>query len=257
MSQDLHDLLFRKRSQRIEHLIQHLATAQERSSKRMTAIVEGLHHSKEAAATAREVATQRAYKIGENRNLLMFIGFIVGGAIGFVLDTVVFDVLPAFSLIGAFLGGFMGFESNMRSQRTAEDVAFNDYKQNILTAEKQAQLEEKKAQKKLQSAITEYKQEISNLIAETQPVGSSWWVKDWQSWKPVDTPMGVVRLGEIRPESAQESLTLLLPFPGDQGLLYLIDGGSRLLAIQSLQSSLLRLLATVPAGKLRFTFVDP
>lgn len=58
-------------------------------------------------------------------------------------------------------------------------------------------------------------------------------------------------------KAAKFLLPVLLSFPGDCFLLFETTGPAKPTVVQAIQSLLLRLLATIPPGKLRFTFLDP
>lgn len=55
----------------------------------------------------------------------------------------------------------------------------------------------------------------------------------------------------------QFSMPLIFPFPGEEALLFKVNGSLKNTTAQRIQALLLRLLATFPPGKLRFTFIDP
>jgi len=59
--------------------------------------------------------------------------------------------------------------------------------------------------------------------------------------------------------TAQQQLEMpaLLAFPTSRSLLFKTTAASRAVAARAVQSLLLRLLASLPPGKLRFTFIDP
>ena len=61
----------------------------------------------------------------------------------------------------------------------------------------------------------------------------------------------------LHPGRTQFSLPVLLPFPDNPSLLLSAQGQGREAAIASLQDAMLRLLTSIPPGKIRFTVVDP
>jgi DNA segregation ATPase FtsK/SpoIIIE, S-DNA-T family len=97
---------------------------------------------------------------------------------------------------------------------------------------------------------------------------------DSSSWTPPDKTPLAIRFGKVtvqmskirggipadprlRPPAAEVVLPLLLPLP-DRSLLLLKSGeAGRAKAIESLQASMLRLLTSMPPGKVRFTIFDP
>lgn len=93
------------------------------------------------------------------------------------------------------------------------------------------------------------------------------WITEWESfdvegWQPVDHPYAALLIGRITHPLGQQVgqpvwLPLLIPFRAGQGLLIQATGAARREAIKVLQNIGFRLLTAVPAGKLRFAFVDP
>ena len=102
---------------------------------------------------------------------------------------------------------------------------------------------------------------------------------DWNaaeagSWTPPDATPVAVRFGQInvqlskirggipddprlKPPAAEFVLPVLLPLP-DHSLLLLKSGeAGRAKSVESLQAAMLRLLTSMPAGKIRFTIFDP
>ena len=53
------------------------------------------------------------------------------------------------------------------------------------------------------------------------------------------------------------SIPALLTFPFDRSLLFEAQGSAKDVAAQAIQALLLRMLANIPPGKMRFTFIDP
>jgi S-DNA-T family DNA segregation ATPase FtsK/SpoIIIE len=78
------------------------------------------------------------------------------------------------------------------------------------------------------------------------------WQSDvWQHWQPGTLTPG--RMGTF----ALGSIPALFAFPAGRPLVFKDSGNGRAYGIASIQSLLLRLLASVPPGKLRFIFIDP
>jgi hypothetical protein len=108
-----------------------------------------------------------------------------------------------------------------------------------------------------------WKERVNRLREEMGRWGAGW--REWQSerWVPVSEPLAFLRLGEWRrtieigPLRETVSLPALVPFRGAAGLFRSASGASREAVIRSFQSLGFRLLASVPPGKLRFTFIDP
>ncbi len=102
-----------------------------------------------------------------------------------------------------------------------------------------------------------------------------WDDSSWNQWTPPDTFAPVIRFGSIAvdlshipggiPESKdltldepnQFILPALLTFPDQCSLLFETDSTGRKPAIETLQVVMLRLLTSLPPGKVRFTIADP
>ncbi len=106
------------------------------------------------------------------------------------------------------------------------------------------------------------------------------WLSDWNAtaggaWTPASTIPTAIRFGELRvpmlqipqgmPANARLaritpqafSLPALVPFPDRPSIVFHARGEGRRAAIAAMQAVMLRLLLTIPPGKLRFTIIDP
>ncbi len=101
-----------------------------------------------------------------------------------------------------------------------------------------------------------------------------WNQVDWSEWPPDDRDLPALRFGWLqfaletlpdglpRAPGLQRSPTRFafpaaLAYPDCPSLLYLTEGDGREAAIRSLQNVTLRLLTSLPPGKVRFTIIDP
>jgi len=101
-----------------------------------------------------------------------------------------------------------------------------------------------------------------------------WEEIDWQRWKPPldappavrfgqfqlrvdDFPGGISQNEDLPIDRTEYDLPSLVTFPECPSLLLQADGDARDHAIRTMQNVMLRMLATMPAGKVRFTIVDP
>jgi ABC-type multidrug transport system fused ATPase/permease subunit len=101
-----------------------------------------------------------------------------------------------------------------------------------------------------------------------------WNTDDWSRWAPptaipaaipfafgkvnlADIPGGVPAEERLRHPRTEFTLPLSLPFPRRSLLLLKAAGLGRALAVDLMQSAMLRLLTAMPPGKVRFTIVDP
>ncbi len=97
----------------------------------------------------------------------------------------------------------------------------------------------------------------------------------WNIWTPPSTPPPAMRFGQFHVDlhtipggisgnqelngliPAQFDLPALLPFPQNASLLLKASGEGRRRAIEAIQALMLRMLTTIPPGKVRFTIIDP
>ncbi len=100
---------------------------------------------------------------------------------------------------------------------------------------------------------------MAELSASMAEQAQDWAQAHWDTWNG-PTNSGVIRLGRCSIESPEgrlpESLALYA-FPGDKSLVLKASGPAKASAIECLQSTILRLLASQPAGKMQLTFLDP
>lgn len=117
--------------------------------------------------------------------------------------------------------------------------------------------------------------QVRELVRDAGLLAAPWSAPDWPGWKPQehDVLMGAVRAGTIAridgmsseghepliaPGERDVVFPLLVPsIPGEKQLLIQASGADRDQAVKCIESMLFRLLATIPAGKLQFTFLDP
>ncbi len=103
----------------------------------------------------------------------------------------------------------------------------------------------------------------------------AWNDSRWEHWLPPTMPPPTLRFGQFHVDlktipgaiSAEVSLNglipakfdlpALLPFPKNASLLLKATGDGRRTAVESVQSLMLRLLTSIPPGKVRFTIIDP
>lgn len=89
--------------------------------------------------------------------------------------------------------------------------------------------------------------------------GPEWSAPSWRSWAPSDRMPRTTCVGEMLSGIREDRLTLpaLIPFPHERALIVTADAQARDRAIAAIQSIMLRLVATVPPGDLRFVLIDP
>ncbi len=101
-----------------------------------------------------------------------------------------------------------------------------------------------------------------------------WTDIEWQAWNPASDSMTALRFGEyiidaqkldtqlptgddLKLVQNEFALPAVLSYPSCPSLLFEADGDGRGAAVTSLQNVMLRLLTSLPAGKVRFTIIDP
>ncbi len=100
-------------------------------------------------------------------------------------------------------------------------------------------------------------------------LAGDWFTAGWSTWSPAGGSPGVLRIGTLSTENLANSLRPTFPevdFLVELPALAKFPSGGRICqrgieqraeAVGLLQSITARLLATIPPGKLRFTFIDP
>ena len=117
------------------------------------------------------------------------------------------------------------------------------------------------------TAIDAVREDTTRLWRDAGLMGAPWDDSAWRSWQPGTigsaqdfslNQLGL-RIGRLEYAGSWDTLTLpgLVPFIGARSLVIEAPTSARSAAAQAVQSALLRLLATLPPGKLRFTFIDP
>jgi S-DNA-T family DNA segregation ATPase FtsK/SpoIIIE len=128
------------------------------------------------------------------------------------------------------------------------------------------------------SLVAEIQQESGRLFPDWSHAsgnGSPSGAAVWENWQPPTTTPPVIRFGQFKldltkiengvPQDERLrdvgptsfALPALLPFPEGCSLLFKSSGAGRAHAVEALQAVMLRLLTTIPPGKVRFTIIDP
>jgi S-DNA-T family DNA segregation ATPase FtsK/SpoIIIE len=69
-------------------------------------------------------------------------------------------------------------------------------------------------------------------------------------------PDGMSDAPELKPDPPRVAVPFVLPFPGHASLLWEAQGEGREVAVDAIRSVMLRLLTSLPGGKIRFTMLD-
>lgn len=136
---------------------------------------------------------------------------------------------------------------------------------------------EKNRQNQITQASAEYQQKIAalkkefsanlaqvaaslhNLSSNVDKFSPGWKNAAWNQFVPAATLPPVIRLGELQGRLAGNDFFMpaLFPFPGERSILISAPGADINNVASAIQALALRLLATIPAGKLQFIFLDP
>ncbi len=116
---------------------------------------------------------------------------------------------------------------------------------------------------------------VAELNTESDRLFPPWTSPAWNDWRPATMAPPSIRFGQMQIEMQQvpggvsdepelnddvpEQFTLpaLVDFPRAGSLLVQAAGGGRDAAIETVQAVMLRMLTTIPPGKVRFTIIDP
>lgn len=115
--------------------------------------------------------------------------------------------------------------------------------------------------------VAERHRAIKEFWRVSHQASAEWSDPIWRNWQPDPSPEFAARLGKLVLEDmalaeAFPELNLkfelpgLMPFASGRFLLFEAKGNARPY-VEAIQSLMLRALANVPPGKLRFTFIDP
>ncbi len=111
------------------------------------------------------------------------------------------------------------------------------------------------------NALRQIETELERITTSLQGSAFAWDHPFWRSYIPItdsDVPP-FTRLGALTAKGDYTTIQTpaLLPIIGGQNVLIKAAGAAKDRALETMQSLMLRLLATLPPGKLRFVLVDP
>lgn len=116
--------------------------------------------------------------------------------------------------------------------------------------------------------------ELTEMQAACEQLFPDWSVTEWSDWSRPASPPPAIQFGtcrvplsavknglsadeRLRPEQMEFQLPALMPFEELPRVVVSADGEGRKAAVDILQAMMLRFLTAMPAGKLRFTIIDP
>ncbi len=122
--------------------------------------------------------------------------------------------------------------------------------------------------------ISQFSRTLDDAYRRSRDSFPDWSGDDWRRWSPpseippaiplahtkvrlADLEGGIPEDERLRPERTEFTMPLALPFPGKSLLLLKTGGAGRSAAVELMQSAMLRMLASMPPSKVRFTIIDP
>lgn len=208
-----------------------------------------------------------------------FNGFVVGAGLVYVGVMIALHYVPA-SMAGASAGDVFRMEVKVREliNRSLEiaaaqeaegtESATTDAKKN----EEMAQLAWKDALTEIEEGITPklraFQKEFDEFAQSAAFAAAGWADPKWQEWVPSSSPIFAGSFGRLVAETNdlaqrfpkldwQFEMPALIPFLDGKCLLLKGTAHEKDRSAGAVQAALVRLLATIPPGKLRFTFFDP
>ena len=131
----------------------------------------------------------------------------------------------------------------------------------IEQTELELKAEGKEARASYEIGMSVVRRDLKALDLALPPSGLAWEDPRWAHWEDWDPLSGVsrwIRYGTFfRQQLERFRFPSLLELPGGEGLVLDVATGDRDRAIDAARSIILRLLASAPAGDVRFTFIDP
>ena len=110
--------------------------------------------------------------------------------------------------------------------------------------------------------LADLRQQCNNFTSTTCDkglIGAEWNDQSWRTWQHGTNVFPLTRLGTFAfdPTYDLPSIPALIACPGGGNILIKASGEAKQTATAAIQSVMLRLLATQPGGKVRFTLIDP
>jgi DNA segregation ATPase FtsK/SpoIIIE, S-DNA-T family len=111
----------------------------------------------------------------------------------------------------------------------------------------------------LQKTLEDLRRDAWNFMQRLGYAGAAWVEPAWQGWRPSSVNSSAVRIGTLSVRSDLEIMTIpaLVGSAGKENILFKVAGPAKTTVIDAIQALMLRLLATQPPGKVRFTLIDP
>ncbi|MEI8373656.1 MAG: FtsK/SpoIIIE domain-containing protein [Planctomycetota bacterium] len=165
--------------------------------------------------------------------------------------------------------------SEVESRHLAQSAALRETCQRALAASKaQHEYQWNEMAQRWNAGVARFVEAVESIRKNCERLFPDWHAADAPSWTPPSEMPAAIRFGQINvqlskihggiPEdprlklpATEFILPLLLPLPDHSLLLLKAGEAGRPKAIESIQASMLRLLTSIPPGKIRFTIFDP
>jgi len=111
-----------------------------------------------------------------------------------------------------------------------------------------------------ETALTKAVEDICVITQAAGPSAIPWNDPLWVSWAPTEGSVPLfTRIGQLIEDGRWHRFILpaLLPLIGGRSALLKVPGATKAMAVYAVQSLLLRLLVSIPPGRLRFILLDP
>jgi len=158
--------------------------------------------------------------------------------------------------------------------RAASDRQLDEYSRAMLESGQRFQHDWSAMSDRWHSGLERLETSVGELGAVCDRLFPPWDAFDWKQWTPPAKTPPAIRFGRhavaladldgglpkderLRRERNEFILPALLPFPDRSLLLLKADGDARARAVELIQSVMLRMLVSIPPGKVRFTIIDP
>lgn len=121
--------------------------------------------------------------------------------------------------------------------------------------------EGKEARASYEIGMSVVRRDLKALDIALPPSGLAWedprW-EHWDGWDPLSGAWRWIRYGTAYRSNLESfRFPALLELPGGRGIAFDVASGPRAPAVDAVRSVIVRLLASIPAGDARFTFIDP
>ncbi|NCC35326.1 MAG: cell division protein FtsK, partial [Chloroflexia bacterium] len=143
--------------------------------------------------------------------------------------------------------------SEVQLTRVAEN-----HQQRLAEIERQFEMQETECKQTFSRQIVEWAGAAIDFEKQTSHLSPAWDDPAWEQWTLPATPVLALRVGSFQPTFFENfPLPVSVDFPGSRALMFQAGGALKAPAVAAIQSLILRLLATIPPGRVQFTFIDP